>query len=91
MTIEEVIDRTVRLQETIEIEYCTRNGKELFCRLTDVHYSNYYGGLYIEAFCTNWGTTRTFKISRIQKKMAMATTASVGKQLATSIGTGYAK
>ena len=67
MTIEEVIDRTVRLQETIEIEYCTRNGKELFCRLTDVHYSNYYGGLYIEAFCTNWGTTRTFKISRIQK------------------------
>ena len=45
----------------------TRSGRELSCRLTDVQYSNYYGGQYIEAFCTNWGTTRTFKISRIQR------------------------
>jgi len=67
MTIEEVIDRVVRLQEAIEIEYYSRSGREMFCQLTDVHYSDYYGGLYIEAFCTNWGSTCTFKISRIQK------------------------
>ena len=67
MTIEEVIDRVVRLQESIEIEYCTRSGRELICQLADVHYSACYGGLYIDAFCTNWGTTCTFRISRIQK------------------------
>ena len=67
MTIEEVIDKTVRLQEKIEIEYCTRNGREFTCHLEHVHYSPTYGGLYIEAFCIDWDETRTFKISRIQK------------------------
>ncbi|MBQ9636329.1 MAG: hypothetical protein IJV36_00340 [Prevotella sp.] len=67
MTIEEVIDRTVRLQEAIEIEYCTRSGRECVCHITHVHYSDYYGGQYIDAFCTNWGTTCTFKVNRIQK------------------------
>ncbi len=67
MTIEEVVDRTVQLQEKIEIDYCTRSGRELTCLLTNVRYSPTYGGLYIEAFCINWGTTRTFKVSRIQR------------------------
>ena len=65
MTIEEVVDRTVQLQEKIEIDYCTRSGREFTCLLENVRYSSFYGGLYIEAFCTNWGETRTFKINRI--------------------------
>lgn len=67
MTIEEVIDRAVMLKETIEIEYCTRNGKVFTCEITNIGYSNSYGGGYIVAYRTDMGEDRTFKISRILK------------------------
>lgn len=67
MTIEEVIDRAVMLRETIEIEYCTRSGSVFTCKISDIVYSQYYGGGYILAFREDLGEERTFKISRIQK------------------------
>lgn len=67
MTIEEVIDRAVILKETIEIEYCTRNGKVFTCEITNIGYSNCYGGGYIVAYRTDMCEDRTFKISRILK------------------------
>ena len=67
MAIEEVIDRAVRLNLDIEIEYCTRNGKVFTCRISDIRYSNYYGGMYIQAYRLDMGEERTFKISRIMK------------------------
>ena len=67
MTIEEVIDRAVMMKETIEIEYCTRNGKVFTCEITNIGYSNSYGGGYIVAYRTDMGEDRTFKISRILK------------------------
>ena len=65
MSIEEVIDRAVQLNQEIEIEYCTRNGRVFTCRIADIKYSNYYGGLYIQAFRLDMGEERTFKVSRI--------------------------
>lgn len=67
MTIEEVIDRAVMSRQTIEIEYCTRNGKVFTCEITDIGYSRYYGGGYILAYRIDLGEQRTFKVSRIQK------------------------
>ena len=67
MAIEEVIDRAVMLGQTIEIEYCTRNGSVFTCKISDIVYSQYYGGGYILAFREDLGEERTFKISRIQK------------------------
>ena len=49
MSIEEVIDRAVELNQTIEIEYCTRNGRVFTCQISNIEYSRYYGGLYIHA------------------------------------------
>ena len=65
MSIEEVIDRVIMLQQTIEIEYCTRSGHVFTCEITDIGYSRYYGGGYIVAFRTDLGEDRTFKVSRI--------------------------
>lgn len=65
MSIEEVIDRAIMSQQTIEIEYCTRNGKTVNCKITDIKYSQYYGGGYIQAYRTDMGKERTFRISRI--------------------------
>ena len=66
MTIEEVIDRAIMSQQTIEIEYCTRNNGRVFtCVITDIGYSRYYGGEYIQAYRTDMGEDRTFKVSRI--------------------------
>ena len=65
MSIEEVIDRVVMSQQTIEIEYCTRSGHIFTCEITDIGYSRYYGGGYILAFRTDLGEDRTFKVSRI--------------------------
>ncbi|MBR6828613.1 MAG: WYL domain-containing protein [Prevotella sp.] len=67
MAIEEVIDRAVQLRQTIEIEYCTRGGSVFTCEISDVIYSHYYGGGYIQAYCQDLGEERTFKISRIRK------------------------
>lgn len=67
MTIEEVIDRAVMLRQTIEIEYCTRSGSVFTCRISDIVYSQYYGGGYIQAFRVDMGEERTFKVSRIMK------------------------
>ena len=67
MTIEEVIDRAVMLRQTIEIEYCTRSGSVFTCRISDIVYSQYYGGGYIHAFREDMGEERTFKVSRIMK------------------------
>ena len=67
MAIEEVIDRAVMLRETIEIEYCTRSGSVFTCKISDIVYSQYYGGGYILAFREDLGEERTFMISRIQK------------------------
>ena len=67
MTIEEVIDRAVMSRQTIEIEYCTRNGKVFTCEITDIGYYRYYGGGYILAYRIDLGEQRTFKVSRIQK------------------------
>ena len=65
MTIEEVIDRAVQFRQTINIEYCTRRGKVFTCEITNIGYSNYYGGGYIVAYRTDMGEDRTFKVSRI--------------------------
>ena len=67
MTIEEVIDRAVMLRQTIEIEYCMRSGSVFTCRISDIVYSQYYGGGYIQAFRQDMGEERTFKVSRIMK------------------------
>ena len=67
MTIEEVIDRAVQFKQSIEIEYCSRNGKIFSCEISKITYSRFYGGAYIHAYCTGWGVNRTFKVSRILK------------------------
>ena len=67
MAIEEVIDRAVRLGQTIEIEYCTRSGRVFTCVISDIVYSQYYGGGYIQAFRLDMEEDRTFKVSRILK------------------------
>ena len=67
MSIEEVINRAVQLEQTIEIEYCTRAGKVFTCKISDIKYSLYYGGDYIEAYRLDIQEDRTFKISRIMK------------------------
>ena len=67
MAIEEVIDRAVTLNETIEIEYCTRSGKVFSCEISDIVYSQYYGGGYIQAIRQDIKEERTFKVSRILK------------------------
>ena len=65
MSIEEFIDRAFVSRQTIEIEYCTRNGRIFTCEITNIGYSNYYGGGYIVAYRTDMGEDRTFKVSRI--------------------------
>jgi len=65
MSIEEFIDRAVIYRQTIEIEYCTRNGRVFTCEITNIGYSQYYGGGYIVAYRTDIGEDRTFKVSRI--------------------------
>ena len=67
MTIEEVIYRAVQSNQSVEIEYCTRNGKIFSCEISKIMYSPYYGGAYIQAYCSDWGVDRTFKVSRILK------------------------
>ena len=67
MAIEEVIDRAVILNQTIEIEYCTRSGRVFTCMISDLEYSRYYGGHYIVAYRMDIEADRTFKISRIMK------------------------
>ena len=67
MAIEEVIDRAVRLGQTIEIEYCTRSGRVFTCVISDIVYYQYYGGGYIQAFRLDMEEDRTFKVSRILK------------------------
>ena len=67
MAIEEVIDRAVMLRQTIEIEYCTRSGKVFSCEISNIVYSQYYGGGYIQAYREDLGEERTFKVSRIMK------------------------
>ena len=67
MAIEEVIDRAVMLRQTIEIEYCTRSGSVFTCKISDIVYSQYYGGGYIQAYREDMGEDRTFKVSRIMK------------------------
>ena len=61
MSIEEVIDRVIMSQQTIEIEYCTRSGHIFTCEITDIGYSRYY----IVARRTDIDEDRTFKVSRI--------------------------
>ena len=65
MSIEEVIDRAVELNQTIEIEYWTRNGRVFTCQISNIEYSRYYGGLYIQAYRQDLKADRTFKTSRI--------------------------
>ena len=67
MTIEEVIERAVLLNQSVEIEYCTRTGKVFSCEINKIIYSPHYGGAYIQAYCLDWGVDRTFKVSRILK------------------------
>jgi hypothetical protein len=67
MAIEEVIDRAVMMKETIEIEYCTRSGRVFSCIISDIVYSQYYGGGYIQAIRQDIQEDRTFKVSRILK------------------------
>ena len=67
MAIEEVIDRAILLRQAIEIEYRTRNGRVFTCEISDIVYSRYYGGGYIQAYCRDLNEERTFKICRIQK------------------------
>ena len=67
MSIEEVIDKAVQLNQEIEIEYCTRNGSVFICKIANIKYSNYSGGIYIHAHRLDIKQERTFKVSRIQK------------------------
>lgn len=67
MAIEEVIDRAIRLNDSIVIEYCTRSGKIFKCRISDIEYSSYFGGGYILAYREDIKADRTFKIGRILK------------------------
>ena len=67
MTIEDVIEKAVLLNQEIEIEYCTRSGRLFRCRITDIVYSRYYGGGYINAYRIDMEEYRTFKVSRILK------------------------
>lgn len=67
MTIEDVIEKAVFLNQEIEIEYCTRGGRLFRCRITDIVYSRYYGGGYINAYRIDMEEYRTFKVSRILK------------------------
>ena len=67
MSIEDVIDRAVQLNQSIEIEYCTRNGRVFKCQISNIEYSSYYGGGYIIAYREDIKADRTFKISRILK------------------------
>ena len=67
MSIEEVVERTVMRKDTIEIEYCTRSGNIFTCEISDIVFSQYYGGGYIQAYRTDIGEARTFKVSRILK------------------------
>ena len=67
MAIEEVIDRAVWLKESIVIEYCTRSGKVFTCRISNIEFSSYYGGMYIVAYREDIKADRTFKIGRILK------------------------
>ena len=64
MTIEEVIDRAIMSRQTIEIEYCTRNERVFTCTITDIRYSRDYVGGYIQAYRTDMGEDRIFKVSR---------------------------
>lgn len=67
MSIEKVIDRAIMFQQSIEIEYCTRNGNVFSCKIADIEYSRYYGGGYIQALRLDIEEDRTFRISRIIK------------------------
>ena len=67
MTIEEVIHRAVVMRLTIEIEYITRSGSQFRCCISDIRYSSYRDGGYIEAFREDMNVWRIFKISRILK------------------------
>ena len=67
MSIEEVIDKAIMSQQSIEIEYCTRSGRVFSCKISDIGYSQYYCGGYIQAYRTDIGEERTFKVSRIMK------------------------
>lgn len=67
MSIEEVVERAVILNETIEIEYCTRSGSVFSCQISNIEFSRNYGGGYIQAYRTDIGEARTFKVSRILK------------------------
>ena len=67
MAIEEVIDRAISFRQTIEIEYITRSGSLFRCYISDISYSSYRDGGYIEAFREDMEVERTFKISRIMK------------------------
>ena len=62
-----MIDRAVMLGLAIEIEYYTRSGNVFTCEISDIIYSQYYGGGYIQAYRKDIGEERTFKVSRIQK------------------------
>ena len=67
MAIEEVIDRAIRLEDSVVIEYCTRRGRIFTCRISNIDYSNFNGGGYIQAYREDIKADRTFKIDRILK------------------------
>ena len=67
MVIEEVINRAMLFRQTIEIEYITRAGSLFRCHISDIRYSSYRDGGYIEAFREDMKLYRIFKISRILK------------------------
>ena len=67
MSIEDVVERAVILKEAIEIEYCTRSGNVFSCQISNIDFSRYYGGEYIQAYRTDIRELRTFKVSRIMK------------------------
>lgn len=67
MSIEDIVDKAIRLNDSIVIEYCTRSGKIFKCRISDIEYSSFFGGGYILAYREDIKADRTFKISRILK------------------------
>ncbi len=67
MAIEEVIDRAIRLHDSLVIEYCPRSGMIFTCRISDIEYSSFNGGGYILAYREDIDADRTFKICRILK------------------------
>lgn len=66
MEIKEYLDKAIRDDKTVIIEYIKYGGEYSKRKISEIQYSEEFGEDYIDAFCYKRGEKRTFKISRIQ-------------------------